>query len=143
MPDQFITISSNLSISDEQTMNDTYKLPDIVLRSGIRSQNASIPITYTYYSRFSSSKWYFYLHFVEIEKLEQAKQRKMVVDFNSEYNETVKLEYLKPVTIRSPFLLTGPTINFTVSTEVSSGLPPVLNGFQLIKVRNNSIYSSH
>lgn len=131
-----VRINSNVTMSSEQGLNDSYKLPEEVLSTAVRSINASIPLKYEWNFTNTTSQWLFCLYFNEVEKLELRKQREMVIDINNQFNQTVKLEYLKPETILAPpSPMTGSTVyNFTISATGNSGLPPILNAFDVLQV---------
>ncbi|CAB4297377.1 unnamed protein product [Prunus armeniaca] len=121
-----VTLAPNLTI---ETSNNGYKVPDKVLGTAVKC--VSGPIYVSWKSKFTISKFYVYFHFAEIEKLEGGKQRTLNIRFNDFYNlETLTLDYLKTQTVAS-FALTGETTyNFSISS-VDSGLPPILNAYEI------------
>lgn len=121
-----MTLAPNLTI---ETSNNGYKVPNKVLGTAVKC--VSGPIYVSWQSKFTISKFYVYFHFAEIEKLEGGKQRTLNIRFNDFYNlETLTLDYLKTQTVAS-FALTGETkYNFSIS-GVDSGLPPILNAYEI------------
>lgn len=121
-----MTLAPNLT---SETSNNGYKVPDKVLGTAVKC--VSGPIYVSWQSKFTISKFYVYFHFAEIEKLEGGKQRTLNIRFNDFYNlETLTLDYLKTQTVAS-FALTGETTyNFSISS-VDSGLPPILNAYEI------------
>uniref|UniRef100_A0A2N9EIH4 non-specific serine/threonine protein kinase n=1 Tax=Fagus sylvatica TaxID=28930 RepID=A0A2N9EIH4_FAGSY len=60
--------------------DNAYNIPDVVLKTAAKTQNASIPLTLYWSPPDSLSKCYVYFHFAEIEKLEAGQQRELKID---------------------------------------------------------------
>ena len=98
--DNWIPIATNSTIYSSSNDNP-YNLPDLVLRTAVKTHNASIPLSLYWSPPDSLSKYYVYFHFAEIEKLKVGQQRELTINLNDERNliESVKLDYLNPRTI--------------------------------------------
>ncbi|CAK9310659.1 unnamed protein product [Citrullus colocynthis] len=128
--------ATNASIS--QGNNDAYKIPDILLRTAAKEQNATCSLSYLWETQSSNSQFYVYFHFAEIEKL-VGKQRKLKVDLTGQAIATTNatLDYLKPLSLR----LNGTPdsagqLQFSISAAVGSDLPPLLNGFEIYAAKD-------
>lgn len=128
--------ATNSSIS--QGNNDAYKIPDIMLRTAAKEQNATCSLSYFWETQSSSTQFYVYFHFAEIEKL-VGKQRRLKVDLTGQRNATTNatLDYLKPLSVS----LTGTPDNagqlqFSISAAAGSDLPPLLNGFEIYAAKD-------
>ena len=100
----WIQITTNSTIYSESSENP-YNIPDVVLRTAAKTQNSSIPLSFSWSPPDSISKCYVYFHFAEIEKLKAGQQRELEIYLNGEryLTESVKLDYLKPqMTNHSP-----------------------------------------
>ncbi|KAL4039446.1 hypothetical protein IC575_003100 [Cucumis melo] len=127
---------TNSSIS--QGNNDAYKIPDTMLRTAAKEQNASCSLIYFWETQSSSAQFYVYFHFAEIEKL-VGKKRRLKVDLTGQRNATTNatLDYLKPLSLS----LNGTPDNagqlqFSISAAEGSDLPPLLNGFEIYAAKD-------
>ena len=123
----------------------SYKLPDVVLRTAAKIQNATTPLSLYWSPPDSLSKYYAYFHFAEIEKLKAGQQRELRINLNNERNLTksVKLDYLNPRTIvpNDP-PISGKQIHFSIYAVEGTKLPPILNAlelFQWIELPNKTV----
>lgn len=128
--------ATNASIS--QGNNDAYKIPDILLRTAAKEQNATCSLSYLWETQSSNSQFYVYFHFAEIEKL-VGKQRRLKVDLTGQGKATTNatLDYLKPLSLR----LNGTPdsagqLQFSISAAMGSDLPPLLNGFEIYAAKD-------
>ncbi|KAK7828301.1 putative leucine-rich repeat receptor-like serine/threonine-protein kinase, partial [Quercus suber] len=96
----WIQITTDSTIYSKSSENP-YNIPDVVLRTAAKTQNSSIPLSFSGSPPDSISKCYVYFHFAEIEKLKAGQQRELKINLNGEryLTESVKLDYLKPQTI--------------------------------------------
>ncbi|KAG7992329.1 hypothetical protein I3843_02G122500 [Carya illinoinensis] len=132
----WIQIATNESIYT-QSSDNAYKIPDVVLMTAAKTQNASIPLSYSPVDetreQCSNSKCSVYFHFAEIEKLEPGQKRELTINLNGETNltESVKLDYLNPQTIaRTSLPVRGMGLNFSINAAEGTQFPPILNAFE-------------
>ncbi|KAK1577645.1 hypothetical protein Q3G72_023526 [Acer saccharum] len=135
----WIPISTDSKIKSN-SLGDAYQVPDIVLRTAARSQNASIPLYFFRNLADSSldSPCYIYFHFAEIEKLKDGQKRKLRIDLsstNSGLIETkpITLEYLIPMIMYSNDLppISGTKLEFYIYATGGPDLPPILNAVEI------------
>ncbi|XP_041020375.1 senescence-induced receptor-like serine/threonine-protein kinase, partial [Juglans microcarpa x Juglans regia] len=135
--ESLIPVSSDSTIYTHRTDN-AYELPAQVLKTASKARNASIPLQVSWTPLDTLSKFYVYLHFAEIEKLEPGQQRELTIDLNGERNlaESVKLDYLKPLTIVQddpPISGTGETLYFSIKAAQGTTIPPILNAYEIYR----------
>lgn len=116
-----------------QGNNDAYKVPNILLRTAAKEQNATCSLNYFWETQPSNLQFYVYFHFAEIENL-QGKRRRLKIDLTGRQNATTNatLDYLKPLSLS----LNGTPdstgqLQFSISAAEGSDLPPLLNGFEI------------
>ncbi|XP_056176534.1 putative leucine-rich repeat receptor-like protein kinase At2g19210 [Syzygium oleosum] len=127
------TYSKLLSVSNTtaivtSTSNDAYKVPPEVLMTATQVQNVADPLSLSWTSNNSTTVWYIYFHFVELQ-LQDNDIREFTVNVQ-EFTETVKLENLKPVTVASS-PIAGLSLDMTIGATARSTLPPLLNAVEL------------
>ena len=119
---------------DFETNDDTYKLPAKVLRSAAQQWNISRPLGFVYRRTYipldTTSDYYVYFHFNEIEKLSDGKKRKIniTVNYRPVLSQPLVLDYLKPVTLN---FKTQGDVWFNISATTDSDAPPILNAFEI------------
>ncbi|KAK1575999.1 hypothetical protein Q3G72_009992 [Acer saccharum] len=133
--DRLIQISTESKINTE-SFGDAYQVPDRVLRTASRTQNACIPLILPFNPPDSASLCYIYFHFAEIEKLKDGQKRKLRVDLCGEsglkVTEPITLEYLKPMILTSTDLpISGTKLQFSINATGGSDLPPILNAVEI------------
>ena len=104
-----------------------------MLRTAVKTQNASIPLNFSWNPPDSLSKCYVYFHFAEIEKLEAGQQRKLKINLNGEryLTESIKLDYLNPQTIvQNDPPISGEQLHFSIYAAEGTKLPPILNAVE-------------
>uniref|UniRef100_A0A7N2LL44 Malectin-like domain-containing protein n=1 Tax=Quercus lobata TaxID=97700 RepID=A0A7N2LL44_QUELO len=114
--DNWIPIATNSTVYSPNNDNP-YKLPDVVLRTAAKTQNATTPLNLYWSPPDSLSKYYAYFHFAEIEKLKAGQQRELTINLNNERNltESVKLDYLNSRTIvQNDPPISGKRVHFSI-----------------------------
>ncbi|XP_022992101.1 probable LRR receptor-like serine/threonine-protein kinase At1g05700 [Cucurbita maxima] len=127
--------ATNSSIS--QGNNDAYKIPDTLLRTAAKEQNATCSLSYFSDSLRSNSQFYVYFHFAEIEKL-QGKQRRLKIDLTGQRSASTNatLDYLKPLSLSLNAMPdSAGQLQFSISAAKGSDLPPILNGFEIYSAK--------
>ncbi|KAK4590854.1 hypothetical protein RGQ29_021160 [Quercus rubra] len=134
----WVQVSTSSTINSQNANN----IPDVVLRTAAQSQNASIPLNFSWSPPDSLSKCYVYFHFAEIKKLEAGQQRELTINLNGQHylTESIKLDYLNPITIvQTDQPSSGQWLYFSISAAEGTKLPPILNAveiFELIELPN-------
>ncbi|XP_022144085.1 probable LRR receptor-like serine/threonine-protein kinase At1g07560 isoform X2 [Momordica charantia] len=130
--------------SIRRSSNDSYELPESMLKTAYGTLNSSIPFVYGWTPYATTSTFYFCFHFAEIEKLDSGTLREMSIVLNGVHTiaQSVKLEYLKPQTICSTSAGLPVNLNQENSLQISaasgSDLPPIINGLEVFYFRNLS-----
>nr|XP_023874420.1 probable LRR receptor-like serine/threonine-protein kinase At5g59680 [Quercus suber] len=126
------------SVIDTQDSNDSYQLPAQVLRTAVQPPSGHNALTYNgTYNPYGYDKYYVCFHFAEIAKPTQGKKREFIIDVEggNYTSEPITLEYLKPLSIcpqnGQPF---EGSFSFSINATTESGLPPILNAFEVYKV---------
>ena len=117
---------------------NAYNIPDVVLRTAAQSQNASIPLNFSWSLPNSLSKYYIYFHFAEIEKLEAGQQRELTINLNGQHylTESIKLDYLNPITIvQTDQPSSGQRLYFSISAAEGTKLPPILSAVEFFVLK--------
>ncbi|KAF8031040.1 hypothetical protein BT93_D0275 [Corymbia citriodora subsp. variegata] len=125
------------SASELSSNNDAYKVPGEVLRTAQTAFDANVPLLFSFTSPNSSYKWIGYFHFAETQSLLGGRQREFTVSTaDGLFTETLRLEYLKPVTTKSS-PVTGSIINFTfqATTRQSGYPPPIVNALEIFQIQ--------
>ncbi|XP_041015248.1 putative leucine-rich repeat receptor-like serine/threonine-protein kinase At2g19230 [Juglans microcarpa x Juglans regia] len=132
--ESWIPVSSVSTIYTNSTDN-AYELPPQVLKTASKTQNASIALKVSWTALDTLSKYYVYLHFAEIEKLEPGQQRELTIDLNGERNlsDSFKLDYLKPLTIAQddPPISGSGTLYVSINAAQGTTIPPILNAYEI------------
>ncbi|KAI6671863.1 hypothetical protein NL676_006748 [Syzygium grande] len=123
---------SNTTAIVTSTSNDAYKVPPEVLMTATQVQNVTDPLSLFWPSDNSTTVWYIYFHFVELQ-LQMGQFRELAVYVQDKSVETVMLENLKPVTVASS-PISGQNLNLTVNATARSSLPPLLNAVEFFTV---------
>ncbi|TXG68788.1 hypothetical protein EZV62_003723 [Acer yangbiense] len=135
----WIPISTDSKINSN-SLGDAYQVPDVVMRTAARSQNASFRLHFILNLAESSSDspCYIYFHFAEIEKLEDGQKRKLRIDLSSTNSglivtEPITLEYLMPMIKNSTDLppISGTKLEFYIYATGGPDLPPILNAVEI------------
>ncbi|GMY34447.1 putative leucine-rich repeat receptor-like serine/threonine-protein kinase, partial [Fagus crenata] len=135
--DVWIPITTNSTIYPQSNGN-AYNIPDEVLKTAAKTQNASIPLSLYWSPPDSLSKCYVYFHFAEIENLEAGQQRELTINLNGErfLGESFKLDFLNVLTIapNNP-PITGERLHFTINATEGNKLPPILNAVEMFVLK--------
>ncbi|KAI3411530.1 Protein kinase domain-containing protein [Psidium guajava] len=123
---------SNMTAIVTSTSNDAYKVPPEVLMTATQARNVTDPLNLFWTQSDSTTVWYIYFHFVELQ-LQKSLFREFAVYVQDEFIETVMLDNLKPVTVAS-LPISGRVLNFTLNATARSSLPPLLNAVEFFTV---------
>ncbi|KAM3747460.1 hypothetical protein ACB098_05G037000 [Castanea mollissima] len=126
------------SVIDTHDSNDSYQLPAQVLRTAVQPPSGYNALTYYGTNNpYNGCKYYVCFHFAEIAKPTQGKKREFIIDVGggNYTSEPITLEYLKPLSIcpqnGQPF---EGGFSFSINATTESGLPPILNAFEVYNV---------
>nr|POF25148.1 putative leucine-rich repeat receptor-like serine/threonine-protein kinase [Quercus suber] len=134
LDDDWVQVTTSSTINSQNANN----IPDVVLRTAAQSQNASIPLNFSWSPPDSLSKCYVYFHFAEIEKLEAGQQRELTINLNGQHylTESIKLDYLNPITIvQTDQASSGQQLYFSISAAKGTKLPPILNAVEIFELK--------
>lgn len=97
--------------------------------------NASSPMYIGWNTPDTSSEYYVYMHFTEIQKLKANETRSFNITLNDKpfYGPLVP-DNLSTITVYSPAALTGGNFTFSLFKTESSTLPPILNAMEYYRV---------
>ena len=129
LDDDWVQVYTSSTINSQNANN----IPDVVLKTAAQSQNASIPLNFSWSPPDSLSKCYVYFHFAEIEKLEAGQQRELTINLNGQHylTQSIKLDYLNPITIvQTDHPSSGELLNFSITAAEGTKLPPILNAVE-------------
>ncbi|KAL3720903.1 hypothetical protein ACJRO7_005674 [Eucalyptus globulus] len=133
----WLMLNPGTSASDLSNNNDEYKVPGEVLRTAQTASDANTTLFYCLLPDNVTSKFIWFFHFAETQILPSGQQRELTVSTrDGRFEETVGLEYLKPVTIVST-PVSGSQINFSFkATTMQSGYPPpIINAFEFFQIK--------
>jgi len=129
-----------LSTNDDLLIQNIYTLPAVVMNTAVTPVNASAPIQFHWDADNVIDQYYTYLHFNEVEKLAANETRVFDITVNDEfwYGPEIPV-YLAPDAIFSTKPLTGATrYQVSLSKTENSTLPPILNAFEVYKLKDFS-----
>ena len=134
---EWVPVATNSTIYS-QSNDDNYNIPNVVLSTAAKTENASIPLNLHWSSPDSLLKCYVYFHFSEIEKLEAGQQRELTINLNGEryLAESIKLEYLN-VRIIPPNdpPISGQKLHFSIHAAEGSKFPQILNAVEMFLLK--------
>ncbi|GAU49776.1 hypothetical protein TSUD_141660 [Trifolium subterraneum] len=115
---------------------DGYKAPFEVISNAATPRNENDSIEFSWISDEPNSKFYVYLYFAEVEKLEKNQLRK----FNVSWNGTPLIEsfvprYLHATTVINSKSLVADEHRISIDRTEDSTLPPILNAVEIYVVR--------
>jgi hypothetical protein len=133
--------SSWKSISTSSPINvngDGYKAPFEVISNAATPRNENDSLEFSWISDEPNSKFYVYLYFAEVEKLEKNQLRK----FNVSWNGTPLIEsfvpsYLHATTVINSKSLVADEHRISIHRTEDSTLPPILNAVEIYVVRQH------
>lgn len=117
---------------------NAYNIPEELLWTAAKSKNASTPLKCSYFPSDSNSKCYVYFHFVEIQMLKAGQQRELKITLIGQnfLTESIKLDYLNPITIvQTGYPNSGDQLFFLISAAEGTGLPPILNAVEFFEFK--------
>ncbi|KAL6215020.1 hypothetical protein ACLB2K_014451 [Fragaria x ananassa] len=123
---EWIPMTPNFTIN---TTSDTFNVPTKVLGTGIKCVTGPIYVSWT--SKDSSSKFYVFIHYAEIEKLKDGKERTIHIGYKGLDNlDTCTLEYQTAQSVSRTSLTGLASYNFSTSSG-DNILAPILNAYEI------------
>ncbi|ONI15672.1 hypothetical protein PRUPE_3G054500 [Prunus persica] len=123
-------LTTSLTV-DAQIHND-YQVPSIAMRTASTPINASASMDFSWESPDTSTEYYVYLHFAELQQLKANQSRTFNITLNGDYwFGPFVPEYLSTITVFSPSSLTGGNYSFSLVQTENSTLPPILNAMEI------------
>ena len=128
----------NTSLSIDQTSSNSLQPPLIVMRTANAPRRAIQYINMLLEPKDPKGKFYIYMHFAEIQDLEDDEIREFNITYNGGQNwySYFRPRKLKIITIYNPRAVSSPDGNFNFSFVMTgnSTLPPLINSFEVYKV---------
>ncbi|KEH18226.1 LRR receptor-like kinase plant [Medicago truncatula] len=125
-------------------LGNNYELPAIVMNTAVTSETPSAPLNFSWEADNVNDQFYLYMHFKEVEELAANETRSFNITVNDKFwygNVTPKSLY---TTAFSTKPLTGATrYLFSLSKTENSTLPPILNAYEVYKVKLFSQLETH
>ncbi|EOY26999.1 Leucine-rich repeat protein kinase family protein, putative [Theobroma cacao] len=120
---------------DSDGHND-FQPPSAVMRTAATPKNASMPIDILLDADNSTAKFYVYMHFAEVKKLQDNEYRQFNISLNGQlWFGPFTPDYLSTTTIYTPSGLTGRQYQFSIYKADNSSLPPILNALEVYTVK--------
>ncbi|KAK9923522.1 hypothetical protein M0R45_031934 [Rubus argutus] len=123
------------SLTVDPLIHNDYQVPSIVMSTAGTPINASTPMYIGWNTPDTTSEYYVYMHFAEIQKLKANESRSFNITLNGKlfYGPLVP-DYLNTNTVYSPAALTGVNYTFSLFKNEGSTLPPILNAMEYYRV---------
>ncbi|VVB11128.1 unnamed protein product [Arabis nemorensis] len=115
-----------------------YRPPDEVIKTAASPKSGDGPLEIVWTSEDSNARFYAYLHFAELEKLEKNESRKIKILWNgSPVSETSFLPSSKySMTFSNSRAFTGKDHLISVQKTEDSTLPPILNAIEIFTAQS-------
>ncbi|KAF2541100.1 hypothetical protein F2Q68_00029220 [Brassica cretica] len=125
----------NTSLTIDETNHNGFRPASIVMRTAISPGNESNPLTLTWSPDDPRSKFYVYMHFAEVQKLQSNETR----EFDIYVNDDLLAENFRPFYLftdtRSTPEPVGRTKNeIVIRKTVLSTLPPIINAIEIYQI---------
>ncbi|KAL0722760.1 hypothetical protein Bca4012_037359 [Brassica carinata] len=134
LDNQTVSISTNLLVNT----SNSYDVPQTVAKTAAVPANTSQPLTLDWSLDEINAQTYIYMHFAEIQNLEDDEIREFNITYNGgkEWYSYFRPRKLKIITIYNPRAVTSPDGNFNFSFVMTgnSTLPPLINALEVYKV---------
>ncbi|BFG24363.1 hypothetical protein CerSpe_106370 [Prunus speciosa] len=129
---QLNTLSTINSESD-----DPYQLPSVVMSTASTTKNPSDSLSIVLSLPDKDAEYYSYLHFAEVEKLNQSRLQYVLGDVAGNFGPFAP-QYLSINTIydTNAWSSGGKDVNISITRAENSTLPPILNAFEIYMVKH-------
>ncbi|KAK6911975.1 Leucine-rich repeat, partial [Dillenia turbinata] len=124
------------SFSSDSLSSTEYKLPPMAMKTALQPWNEGESLQFSLKIEDATKMFYVYLHFAEIQSLQEGDVRELFVTLNddSPFGPSFRPEYMTSTTLESIYSLSGDHLTFTISTTENSTLPPILNALEVYEV---------
>ncbi|KAI9128757.1 hypothetical protein K1719_000240 [Acacia pycnantha] len=127
------TLETSSAINGDES---GYKAPFEVIRTAARPKNESAALEFSWEPNDPNFKFYVYLYFAEVEKLQKKQLRKFNISWNgSPLFGPFSPLYLQATTVSNSKSLVGNKHQISISRTGDSTLPPILNAVEIYVVR--------
>lgn len=137
-------VEDSAQLSTRFTVNtyyqNKYRPPSEVMRTAATPRDPNDPLNIRLPpSNDSNAQHHIYMHFAEVEKLQPNQFRRFNITRNGDpFYGSVTPSYLYTATISSSKAFGGQQNNFSILKAENSSLPPILNAFEIYKVKEFS-----
>ncbi|XP_062010114.1 probable LRR receptor-like serine/threonine-protein kinase At1g05700 [Rosa rugosa] len=137
-------VDDSAQLSTPLTVNtyyhNKYHPPSYVMRTAATPRDPNDPLNIRLPpSNDINAEYHIYMHFAEVEKLQPNQFRRFNITRNGDsFYGSVTPSYLYTVTISSSKAFGGQQNNFSIFKAENSSLPPILNAFEIYKVKEFS-----
>ncbi|XWS12025.1 hypothetical protein CRYUN_Cryun37aG0055000 [Craigia yunnanensis] len=127
-------LNSSRSIDSK---NNDFKPPSVVMETAAQQKNKSTPLSYSFETFNQTDKFYVYMYFAEVEKLQANKFRQFNISLNGQHwSGPHSPVYLEATTVYKTSPLTGEVeYEFLIYKARNSSLPPIINALEVNKVK--------
>ncbi|CAM8953112.1 unnamed protein product [Rhodiola kirilowii] len=130
------TLSTNL-IFDTGVPVSQFLTPTAVMGTAVTCINTSAPIEFFWRAPDQSYKFYSYMHFGEVEKLQPNQTREFVIKLNGlKTSSAIVPNYLYSTVMYDLKALTGDWFNYSIEQTANSTLPPIMNAIEFFFVKD-------
>lgn len=128
----------NTSSAIDSGYNNDYETPSAVMTTAATPKNVDDSLNIFWQPSDNSGKYYVYMHFSELEKLQVNQSRQFTITRNGAlFYGPFAPEYLSVITVFSVSeWSTGQYITLSISKAWNSTLPPILNAFETYMVKD-------
>ncbi|XP_062008515.1 probable LRR receptor-like serine/threonine-protein kinase At1g05700 [Rosa rugosa] len=137
-------VEDSAQLSTPFTVNSSYhnkyRPPSDVMRTAATPRDPNDPLNIRLPpSNDINAEYHIYMHFAEVEKLQPNQFRRFNITRNGDpFYGSVTPSYLYTATISSSKAFGGQQNNFSIFKAENSSLPPILNAFEIYKVKEFS-----
>ncbi|KAJ1385997.1 Serine-threonine/tyrosine-protein kinase, catalytic domain [Sesbania bispinosa] len=119
------------------SLNHTaYHLPSTVMKTAVRPTNDNGSLEFEFDTGYPTSESYVYMHFAEIEELQENEKREFDITLNGNlWAESVTPQYLHSTTIDGQQSIRGSKLMFSMHKKPNSTHPPILNAMEIYIVK--------
>ncbi|CAI8594646.1 unnamed protein product [Vicia faba] len=127
------SLNSSVVVDDN---GDGYKVPSEVIRTCSTPKNENDSLEFSWTSNDPNTKFYVYLYFAEVERLQRTQLRKFSVSWNgSPLSTSLVPKYWQATTLFNSKSLVADEHRISIQRTEDSTLPPILNAVEIYVVR--------
>uniref|UniRef100_A0A7N1A3L7 non-specific serine/threonine protein kinase n=1 Tax=Kalanchoe fedtschenkoi TaxID=63787 RepID=A0A7N1A3L7_KALFE len=135
-PAKRIQGTTYLSSNESVVTSNGYQPPQPVMRTALTSSNPTSNLNFSVAADLSTDKYYFYMHFAELQNLTGLNQTRQFNIFlnNNLFFGPITPVYRSTITVLSVDPQSAQQFNFSLRRTANSTLPPMLNAFEVYKL---------